>query len=643
MTERSRHDQVLLAEVSHLYPTVDAAATTIASLEAALELPKPTVHVISDVHGDAKKLKHVVNNASGSLRPLVERLFRTSLDDADRRELLNLIYYPRETFGFLSPRMQAPDVRREYVLRRLDPMFVVLRHLAAHYPLGHTEQLIPREYRELLRELLFLPRPVGGGPHLGAVVRQFHLLGKELDLVRVVARVVRNLLIGELVVAGDCGDRGPRIDQVIEFLLRQPNVSVVWGNHDVSWLAACLGHELSIATVLRVSLRYRRLSQLEEGYGIPMAPLERLARDRYADDPAERFSCKGAGLRDPLLMARMQKAIAVVQFKLEGQFIRRNPHLGLERRDLLGRMSLEAGTVPLEDGNEYPLLDTRFPTVDPADPLALSPDEAACVARLRTSFLRSPILWEQMKFLVRRGRMHLVRDRHLIFHGCLPVTPTGEYQTLRVDGEDLAGRPLFEKLNDVVSRALLGKAPADLDLLWYLWGGPLSPLFGKDKMATFETYFIADGHTHKETKNPYFSLIHDTDFCRRVLREFGVDDAEGLIVNGHVPVKIAAGESPLKRSGMAVTIDGAFSEAYGDRGYTLILEPRQTLLALHHHFGSVEDAIQSGADIIPSVQVLREYAEPRRVAVTEQGEQIRGRVEVLRRLIAAYDRNDLKR
>jgi fructose-1,6-bisphosphatase-3 len=374
-----------------------------------------------------------------------------------------------------------------------------------------------------------------------------------------------------------------------------------------------------------------------------MSPLERLARDCYAGDPAERFSCKGAGLRDPQLMARMQKAIAVIQFKLEGQFIRRNPHLDLERRDLLGRMSLEAGTVPLEDGKEYPLLDTRFPTVDPADPLALSPDEASCVARLRTSFLRSPILWEQMKFLVRRGRMHLVRDRHLIFHGCLPVTPAGEYQTLRVDGENLAGKPLFEKLNDVVSRALLGKAPGDLDLLWYLWGGALSPLFGKDKMATFETYFIADEHTHKETKNPYFSFIHEKEFCRKILREFDVDDVEGLIVNGHVPVKIAAGESPLKKSGMAVTIDGAFSEAYGDKGYTLILEPRQTLLALHHHFESVEEAIQSGADIIPSVQVLREYAEPRRVAVTEQGEQIRGRVEVLRQLIDAYDGNDLNR
>ncbi|MCE9561957.1 MAG: fructose-1,6-bisphosphatase [Planctomycetes bacterium] len=643
MTELSRHDRVFLAELSHLYPTVDAAATTIASLEASLDRPKPTVHVISDIHGEAKKLKHVVNNASGSLRPLVERLFYTSLDEADRRELLNLIYYPRETFEFIAPRMQVPEVRREYVQRRLEQMLVILRHLAAHYPLGHTEQLIPREYRELLRELLFLPRLEGGSPHLGAVVRQFHVLGKELDLVRVVARMVRNLLIGELIVAGDCGDRGPRIDQVIEFLMRQPNVSIVWGNHDMSWLAACLGHELSIATVLRVSLRYRRLSQLEEGYGIPMVPLERLVRDCYADDPAVRFSCKGAGLRDPQLMARMQKAIAIIQFKLEGQFIKRNPHLNLEQRDLLGRMSLKNGTVPLEDGKEYPLLDTHFPTVNPADPLALSPEEASCMARLRSSFLHSPILWEQMKFLVRRGRMHLVRDRHLIFHGCLPVTPTGEYQTLRVDGEELAGKRLFEKLNDVVSRALLGKAPEDLDLLWYLWGGPLSPLFGKDKMATFETYFIADEHTHKETKNPYFSLIHEKEFCRKILREFDVDDVEGLIVNGHVPVKIAAGESPLKKSGMAVTIDGAFSEAYGDKGYTLILEPRQTLLALHHHFESVEEAIQSGADIIPSVQILREYAEPRRVAVTEQGEQIRGRVEVLRQLIDAYNGNDLNR
>jgi fructose-1,6-bisphosphatase III len=293
------------------------------------------------------------------------------------------------------------------------------------------------------------------------------------------------------------------------------------------------------------------------------------------------------------------------------------------------------------DGVEYPLLDTRFPTVNPDEPLALSPEEEACMARLRGSFLKSPILWEQMKFLVRVGRMYLVRDRHLIFHGCLPVDEQGRKLSLRVDEEDLSGRPLFDRLNQVVSRALVDKRPEDLDLLWYLWGGKLSPLFGKDKMATFETYFVAEEKTHKETKNPYFSLIHERDFCKAVLREFEVDEEEGLIVNGHVPVKIAAGESPVKRSEMAVTIDGAFSEAYGDKGYTLILEPQQTLLAQHHHFESVTDAIQSGADIIPSVQRLKAFREPRRISMTEEGDEIRSRIAVLRQLVDAYEANEL--
>ena len=341
--------------------------------------------------------------------------------------------------------------------------------------------------------------------------------------------------------------------------MHQPRLSITWGNHDVSWMGACLGHEALIATVLRISLRYRRLSQLEEGFGITMQPLEKLARDVYGDDAATHFQSRGAGLREAIQMARMQKAITVLQCKLEAQAIERHPEYHMQHRALINHLDLQRGVIAL-DGQEYPLTDTYLPTLDPRNPSALSPEEEACIARLQHSFLENQPLWEQMRYVAQRGTSYLIRDGHLIFHGCVPVNDAGEFLPLQVDGVLRRGRDLFEALNVVVHRAFRDKRLDDLDMLWYLWTGPLSPMFGKDKMATFESYFIADKATHKETKNPYFRLIHSPAFCQRVLEEFDVDPAAGMIVNGHVPVKVEHGEQPLKDSALAITIDGAFSE-----------------------------------------------------------------------------------
>jgi fructose-1,6-bisphosphatase-3 len=394
--------------------------------------------------------------------------------------------------------------------------------------------------------------------------------------------------------------------------------------------------------VLRVSLRYRRLSQLEEGYGLIITPLERLARTVYGNDPCERFKTKGTGLRDDLLMARMQKAIAIIQFKLEGQTIRRHPEWGMERRNLLHRIDAANGTVEI-DGRTHPLLDTRLPTLDPADPYALSTDERTCMDRLRRSFVSSSRLWEQMSFVTRRGSTWLRRDQALIFHGCVPVDERGEFLSLDVDGRLCAGRELFEALDTVVRRAMNAGAETagdKSDWLWYLWTGERSPLFGKDRMSTFENYFVDDKEARKENKNPYFKLIHDADFCRRVAANFGIEE-DALIVNGHVPVQVERGEAPVKGGGNAVTIDGAFSEVYGDRGYTLIISPERVALAEHHHFESISDAITAGADIVPKVSTIRSHERPRRVADTEEGEIIRRRIGALERLILAYERGEL--
>jgi fructose-1,6-bisphosphatase-3 len=626
-----------LHALSRRFPTIDAVLAEIGNLGAVLTLPKGTVHVVSDVHGEHKKLKHIINNASGSLRPLVERITGGRLAPDELRELLSIIYYPRETYA--QKRFADEGSRQRFLLRILALEIDVIRELSRRYTLRHVERVLPPAMAGILRELLSARDVEGREAFLASLVEPFLEHAREIELLRATAHVVRNLSVFELIVAGDLGDRGPRLDKVIDFLMHQPEVTVVWGNHDASWLGACLGHEALIATVCRLSLRYRRVAQLEEGYGIPMEPVEKLARTHYSDDPAALFPVKGEGLRDPLLMARMQKAMAILQFKLEGQLCQRHPEYDLMHRCLLHRIDPEKGTVTI-DGEVYAMLDMRLPTVDfRGDPYALVPEERACIDHLKQSFLHSPLLWQHMTWVARQGTMVVRRDRALIFHGCVPVDERGAMLALPVDGEPRGGQALFDALLRKIQRAVRGRAPDDVDMLWYLWTGPLSPLFGKDRMATFETYFIADKETHKETKNPYFRLIHDAAFCTRICREFGVDEAKGLIVNGHVPVKLEKGESPVKDSRRAVTIDGAFSEAYGDKGYTLILDAARTFLAQHHHFESVEDAVEEGADIIPVISDIEVFAAPRKVADTEKGEEIRQEIAVLEELIQAYKDN----
>jgi fructose-1,6-bisphosphatase-3 len=639
----AHHELALLESLALRFPTTEAALAEAAALRATLSLPKGVVHVVSDVHGEFKKLDHVINNTSGTLRPLVESLFRDRLTNEELRELLATLYYPRELLEHLAPDLAEPERRLAFVGRTLRLQFEVVRKLASRYPRHRLLELADADYRHLFEELLAEPWIGRGTAYIDAMLDTLRARDRDFGAVHAASHLVRNLSVHEIVVAGDLGDRGPRIDRVIETLLEQPNVSITWGNHDVSWLGACLGQEALIATVLRVSLRYRRLSQLEEGYGIIVSPLERLARTVYDDDPAERFQTRGTGLRDDLLMARMQKAAAILQFKLEGQTSRRHPEWDLEGRNLLHRISVKAGSVEI-DCVTHPLRDTFLPTLDPADPYALSAEERVCMDRLRESFLASERLARHMSFVVRRGAMYLVRDRALIFHGCMPVDADGAPLALKVDGVEHRGGSLFDALDAVVRRAFregAGHAGEDADWFWYLWTGPCSPLFGKDRMATFESYFVEDESARVETKNPYFKLMHDAEFCRGVAEEMGVD-RDVLLVNGHVPVRVDKGEKPVKRGGNAVTIDGAFSEAYGDRGYTLLLEPERTALAEHCHFESVREAITHGADIIPEVSTLREHSPPRLIGDTEEGSAVRERIAALERLVDAYDQGLLE-
>ncbi|MCL4108197.1 UNVERIFIED_CONTAM: hypothetical protein GTU68_066120 [Idotea baltica] len=622
------------------YPNIDAAIAEVARLAAVQTLPKSAVHVISDIHGEDKKLQHVINNASGTLRPLVEEMFAGRMDADEMAGFLKLTFYPGQVTHRLRETLTSPEEIKAYALTTIHRQMELLRYLVSNFSLRLATRLFPAEYNELLLEMLHSPSTERGPEFLGAMLDELVRRGRALHLIHLLGRLIRNLAVDELIIAGDCWDRGPRGDRVVDYLRLQPNVEFIWGNHDALWLGAALGNEALICTVLRVSLRYRRIGQLDEGYSVPLTPLEHLVRTVYADDPAEFFMPKRTGMRPNVIVARMQKAAAIMQFKLEGQLIDRNPQWSLEHRRLLHRIDYEAGTIEI-DGNTYELRDSLFPTIDPENPYELTEEEALCLSRLKHSFLSSQKLQEQMSFMVGNGSMYLRRDECLIFHGCVPVNADGEFLPLMVDGNLRAGRELFEDIEKVVRRAMDKAEEPDLDFLWYLWSGPRSPLFGKDRIATLERDFIADKASHGETKDPYFSLIHDVDFCDSVLKEFGMQTEGGLIVNGHVPVKVEAGESPLKRSGKAITIDGAFSEAYGDYGYTLLLEPNRIVLAEHHHFESVDAALRDGIDIVPNVQDIRVFDEPRCTRDTERGQRIRYRIEMLERLIEAYQTNRL--
>ncbi len=633
-------ERAYLRALSYRFPSVSTALAEIAHLRAVLALPRGSIHVVSDVHGEFRKLEHVLRNASGSLRVLCDRVL-PELGNEARARVQNFVYYPRETFARATAGLDHATARAR-VEETIAHLVTLLRALAGRYGQRHLGRVFPSAYAAVFQELL-------GGPALGrAPAYAAGLLAPYLDhdggleLVRELAHTIRALSAYEVVVAGDLGDRGPRLDRVIEALRHQRNLSITWGNHDAEWMGACLGQEALVATVLRNSLRYGRTAQLEEGYGIPLEPLEQLAQAAYADDPATRFVPKGVDDRSPLLLARMQKAAAILQFKLEGETLRRNPHFGMTHRDLLSQVDPAAGTVTV-DGVVHPLLDRHFPTVDFRDPLRLSPDEARCLARLRAAFLDSPSLWRDMSFVESRGAMSLVRDEQVVFHACVPCDEHGEWLDVAIDGVPVRGRALFQACDQVVRRAFRSRAEADVDFFYFLWAAPRSPLFGKDRMATFEGYFVEDPRTHVETKNPYFHFLHDPAFCRRLGVELGAEGGEDvLVVNGHVPVKLEKGESPLKRSKLAVTIDGAFSEAYGDHGYTLVVDAERTYLARHHHFTSVDEAIARGDDIVPTIEELRVHPRPRAVDDTAKGAELRAEIEGLERLVAAYRAHTLE-
>jgi len=634
--------------LSKSFPSVQSACTEIINLEAILNLPKGTEHFVTDLHGEDQAFENVLRNASGVVRQKVDKVFGNELTEEEKRELCALIYYPDEKIELV--RKDGRDME-EWYRKVLVRLIRVLARISAKYTRSKVRKALPRDYSYIIEELLQESRSefTAKQEYLKSIIGSIIDTGRAENFIRTICSVSRNLVIDHLHIIGDIFDRGQGAHRIMESLCNQTDFDIQWGNHDLSWMGAASGSAACMANVLRLCLRYATMDTLEDGYGINLLPLATFAMQVYGNDPCTVFmpdkeSCSGMDGEQVLLTARMHKAISIIQFKLEHDIISRHKEFGMDARNLLHHINFQDGTISIE-GSVYPLRDTFFPTVNPDDPYALTPQEADVVDRLVHSFTNSATLAKHMQCIYSKGSLYLIRNNNLLYHGSVPLNEDGSFAELELQGRMLHGKELFDCIDGLVRKAYYGKegSPEKLygqDVVWYLWCGPVSPPFDKNRMTTFERYFIEDKTTHKEVKGNYYRLKNNPEVCNRILREFGIDDVENAhIINGHIPVKAASGESPVKAGGRLLVIDGGFSKAYrqetGIAGYTLLFNSRGLKLVQHEPFESREDTAEHGFDVISEMPVVT-FTRRLLVRDTDKGREISARVDDLKKLLAAY-------
>jgi fructose-1,6-bisphosphatase-3 len=640
----------LLQLLSSRYPTITAAHIEMINLHAILALPKGTDHYISDIHGAYEQFDHILRHASGAIRRKIGQTFGGELSQHEQVELAMLIYYPEKKLQQVLDGLADP---RAWVAETIVRLVRVAQTSSQKYTRSKVRKRLAPQLAYILEELLTERHDENDQKehYYNEIISSIIDVGEGENVLITLAYLIQSLVVDRLYILGDIYDRGPAAEKVIDRLMAYHYVAIQWGNHDISWMAAAAGCDALIANVVRLALRYGNLETLLDGYGINLRALARFAAAVYGDDPCAVFQPKaGLVLEDytPEMVARMHKAIAIIQLKLESQIIMRHPEYEMEDRLVLDTIDLNAGTTKLY-GKTYPLLDTRWPTLEPGDRAALTEDEAAVVADLNEQFQRSARLREHIRFLYSYGNMFQVQDGNLRFHGCLPVDERGEFISFPLGGELLAGPVLLERYELMAREAFFthdqAAREAGQDAMWYLWCGQHSPLYGRLRMTTFERYMVADKSTHAEPNGPYYALRDDEAFCRKILAAFGGDVERGHIINGHTPVKVKKGERPLLAHGKLIVIDGGMSEAYqpvtGIAGYTLIGNSHELVLAAHEAFTATEEMIRQGIDVTPHTEQIEAF--PRRVLIadTDTGQTLRGQLEDLQKLVDAYRRGVL--
>lgn len=649
-----RDDLRYLELLSHSYPTIADASTEIINLEAILNLPKPTEHFISDPHGESDAFNHVLRNASGYVKRKVNELFGDQLDESDKRELCTLIYYPEQKLQLLK--LEKRDMH-DFYRTSLVRLISVCREVSSKYTRSKIRKELPKDFEYIIEELLHESYSGYGEKkhkYYQMIVESIIDTGRADAFITEISKLIQRLAIDRLHLLGDIYDRGPGADKIMDTLCDYKHFDIVWGNHDIEWMGACAGNRACICNVLRLCMRYGNLSTLEDGYGINLLPLATFAMDTYRDDPCTEFEVRDL-LKDGSLdeqtmrmLTQMHKAITIIQLKEEARIIDRRPSFGMTDRKLLDAIDLETGTVQI--GNKtYTLKDSHFPTLMPDNPSKLTKEEERLMTKIEHSFRASEKLRRHIDCLLSRGGMYRVCNSNLMFHGSVPLDKDGQLKEVEVEGKQYKGKELMRKIERVVRNAFNSEVSSDrrrfsVDYLWYLWCGKDSPLFDKDKMATFERYFVADSKTYKEKKGYYYEYNNDEATIDMILDDFEVEGTHRHIINGHVPVKTTRGETPVKANGKLLVIDGGFSKAYqpetGIAGYTLIFHSRGLELMQHQPFRSAEEAVKRGDDIKSSVQIVEMSEHRMYVKDTDKGKVLQSKVENLKKLLYAY-RNGL--
>lgn len=637
--------QRFLICLAQQYPTIDSAATEIINLQSILNLPKGTEHYLSDIHGEYKAFSHILRNGSGAVMKKIDDVFGDTLFDQEKFDLATLIYYPSEKLDYVKSQGKASADWYRINLYRL---VSVCQIVSSKYTRSKVRKALPDNFKYIIEELITEKKEVlNKKAYYDEIINTIIEIGCGDEFIIEMSNLIQQLVIDHLHIIGDIYDRGSGSHFVMDSLMNYHSLDIQWGNHDVLWMGASVGQTACIANIVRTSLMYDNLSVLENGYGISLMPLVLFAIDTYKDDECEQFTIRLRHSTDSnaqtLLAMKMQKAIAVIQFKLEGQLIARHPEYKMDNRRLLHKIDFENGTVNI-DGKVYEMLCKDFPTVNPNSPYELTPEEQSVIDKLRISFVNCTKLKKHIKLLLDKGNMYKVCNNNLLFHGCVPLNDDGSFRKINLFGNDLTGKNLYNEIERCVRKAFYSIDEAERiqgsDLLWYLWNGPDSPLYGRSKMTTFERYFIADKTTHTEIKDNYYSFIEDKSVVQSILSEFELTDESSHIINGHVPIQHSKGESPLKCGGKVIIIDGGFSQPYhkltGIAGYTLIYNSYGLMLTAHQPFKSIDYTIHSGKDM--EIKRVASEIRQKRILVgdTDDGKRISKNIADLKELIKAY-------
>ncbi|MFT8322584.1 MAG: fructose-1,6-bisphosphatase [Bacillus sp. (in: firmicutes)] len=637
-------DTKYLDLLTEKYDCEEKVVTELINLESILNLPKGTEHFVSDLHGEYNAFQHVLRNGSGNVKEKIKDLFKEELSKKEVNELATLVYYPEDKLYLVKNSFQQKEQLYQWYTDTIEQMIRLVSFASSKYTRSKVRKALPNQFVYIIEELLYKKDELDNKKdYYSGIIEKIISLGQASKLISGLAYTIQELVVDHLHVVGDIYDRGPAPDKIMDRLMKYHSVDIQWGNHDVLWIGAFAGSKVCLANIIRICARYDNLDIIEDVYGINLRPLLNLAEKHYTDNPAFRpkLSSKEENVSDEgiLQITKIHQAISIIQFKLEIEIIKRRPDFHMNHRKLLEKIDYTHHTIEL-DGNTYSLENTCFATIDPKNPGLLLKEEEQVIDKLLFSIQHSEKLSRHMNFLMKKGSLYLKYNGNLLIHGCIPLNQDGSMKTMVINEREYSGKRLLDTFEYYLRYGFSHPEISDdlaTDMIWYLWSGENSSLFGKQNMTTFERYFIKEKETHKERKNPYYKLREQEIICQKILEEFDLNIEQGRIINGHTPVEEINGENPIKANGKMIVIDGGFSKAYqsktGIAGYTLLYNSYGMQLVAHKQFTSKEDVLHHGTDVLSVKRVVDRELERKKVLETNVGEKLLEQINDLKHLL----------